>query len=168
MNLYFVICRSFRKILASLSTIVSALIGLIANSSAPYSRTLVFSLSSSAIANILIPEFRRLILMINIAPLSAAVFPSMTMTSTWLFNSVIISRHWSALNALNTWWPFSANVAASRVWMSAFSSVMMILSFCGCVVVIYITGWIINLIRHSSSMKLLHIYDNPFGEVTII
>jgi hypothetical protein len=87
----------------------------------------------------LIPEFRRLILMINIAPLSAAVFPSMTMTSTWLFNSVIISRHWSALNALNTWWPFSANVAASRVWMSAFSSVMMILSFCGCVVVIYIT-----------------------------
>jgi hypothetical protein len=116
----------------------------------------------------LISEFRRLILMINIAPLSAAVFPSMTMTSTWLFNSVIISRHWSALNALNTWWPFSANVAASRVWMSAFSSVMMILSFCGCVVVIYITWWIINLIRHSSSMKLLHIYNNPFGEVTII
>jgi len=24
------------------------------------------------------------------------------------------------------------------------------------------------LIRHSSSMKLLHIYNNPFGEVTII
>ena len=45
-------CHSFRKILVSLSTIVSALIGLTANSSAPYSRTLVLSFSSSAIANI--------------------------------------------------------------------------------------------------------------------